>query len=102
MKDRKPVIKHLRFQVLDYYNPVAGCHLAHLKVWRGDDKSGISWDQLQAIKNEAIGEDANCVEAYPAQDDTINEANIRHLWQLPYDSDLSSLGISISRNRHNR
>lgn len=57
----------------------------HLKVRRRDGKDGISWDELQAVKNEAVGEDATCVELYPAQDRVVNEVNMRHLWVIDPD-----------------
>lgn len=43
---------------------------------------GISWDELQAIKN-AIGFADHCaVEIYPPANNVVNVANIRHLWVL--------------------
>lgn len=62
---------HLRYQM-------AGD--GHLKVWRDDDRDGITWDELQAVKDEVFGPDAWCVEHYPAADDVVNEVNMRHLW----------------------
>lgn len=48
------------------------------RSWR----DGITWDELQRVKNECLGEDAWCVEVYPAQDALVNASNIRHLWVL--------------------
>lgn len=43
----------------------------------------ISWDDLWLIKS-IIGYGASCaVEVYPAEDDLVNVANMRHLWILP-------------------
>jgi hypothetical protein len=43
---------------------------------------GISWDQLQGIK-DAIGyADKWCIECFPPQDEVVNIANMRHLWVL--------------------
>ena len=55
----------------------------HLKVRRRDGGDGITWDALQQIKNELLGEDVLAVEIYPASHDVVNEANIRHLWAIP-------------------
>lgn len=46
-------------------------------------KDGISWDRLQEIKDAVgfAGQDA--VEVYPAAQDVVNVANMRHLWVLP-------------------
>lgn len=41
---------------------------------------GISWDELQQIKRECGYGDADAVEVYPADDDVVNVANMRHLW----------------------
>ena len=45
-------------------------------------KDGITWDELQRIKNEVGYGDADAVEIYPADDDVVNVANMRHLWVL--------------------
>lgn len=49
------------------------------KIW----DSGITWDELQDIK-DALGYD-KCwmVEVYPPMDLIVNVANMRHLWLLP-------------------
>ncbi len=44
---------------------------------------GISWDDLQWIKQElGYGRHA-AVEPYPPEADVVNVANLRHLWILP-------------------
>ena len=43
---------------------------------------GITWDELQAIKNELGFFAATAVEVYPPILDTVNVANMRHLWVL--------------------
>jgi hypothetical protein len=47
-----------------------------------DWRDGITWDELQRIKNECLGNDVWCVEVYPAQDKLVDVANMRHLWVL--------------------
>ena len=47
-----------------------------------DWRDGITWDELQRIKNECLGEDVWCVEVYPPQADVVDVANMRHLWPL--------------------
>lgn len=49
----------------------------------GDWKDGITWDELQRVKQETVG-DAWAVEIYPPHDQLVNEFNIRHLWILPH------------------
>lgn len=46
-------------------------------------KDGISWDALQAIKDSLGFADQDAVELYPAKNDIVNVANMRHLWVLP-------------------
>jgi len=48
------------------------------KSWR----DGITWDELQRVKNETVGEEVWCVECYPAQSKVVNVSNMRHLWVL--------------------
>lgn len=49
---------------------------------RGEWLDGITWEQLQAVK-DAIGyADHEAVEIYPRQAHIVNVANIRHLWIL--------------------
>ena len=45
-------------------------------------KEGISWDELQEIKNSCGYADADAVEIFPAQSDIVNVANMRHLWVM--------------------
>lgn len=47
-----------------------------------DWRDGITWDELQRVKNECLGPDVWCVEVYPAQDKVVDVANMRHLWVL--------------------
>lgn len=57
---------------------------AHLKVWRHDGRPVVCrWDTLQAIKNEALGEDVCVVEVFPPEDCVMNEVNMRHFWAIP-------------------
>lgn len=61
--------------------------IARLSVLRttlaGDRwQDGISWDELQAIKNEVGYFAHTAVEVYPPMRDVVNVANIRHLWVL--------------------
>lgn len=55
----------------------------HLRVLRVDGRDGISWDDLQRIKNEIVGADRLAVEVYPPEAELVNEVNMRHLWVLP-------------------
>jgi hypothetical protein len=51
-----------------------------LDVFRKDMKDGITWDQLQEIKKECGYGDRDAVEFFPAEKDTINTGNYRHLY----------------------
>lgn len=41
---------------------------------------GITWDELQRIKNECGFADVDAVEIYPKAGDVVNVANLRHLF----------------------
>lgn len=73
---------HLETQVLGTLVPGLGM-IRHLKVQRRDGKSGISWDELQAVKNEALGPDVVAIEVYPKDEDVADELAMRHLWEMP-------------------
>ena len=45
-------------------------------------QDGITWDDLQRIKNECGYALYDAVEIYPAQTDVVNVANMRHLWVM--------------------
>lgn len=47
---------------------------------RGGYVDGISWEQLQTLKRECGRGDKDAVEIYPADDDVVNIANMRHLF----------------------
>jgi hypothetical protein len=55
----------------------------HMKVQRADGKSGISWDDLQRLKDEHLGPDILAVELYPPAHRVVDELNMRHLWEVP-------------------
>ena len=48
------------------------------KSWR----DGITWDELQRVKNECLGEEVWCIENYPAESELVNVSNMRHLFVL--------------------
>ena len=50
---------------------------------RTDGGDGITWDELQQIKDECLGPDATAVEFYPPTTGVVNELNMRHLWEVP-------------------
>ena len=51
-----------------------------LDIQRKDLKDGITWDELQHIKDECGYSDKDAVEFYPAKDAIINNGNFRHLY----------------------
>ncbi len=69
-------------QVVVTYTPLGP--VSHLKVRRHDAGTNrLTWDELMMIKNEMLGEDALAIEIFPRNCDVVNEANVRHLWELP-------------------
>lgn len=57
----------------------------HLVVERCDGKGGVTWDELQEIKDETLGAESCAIEFYPPADEVVNEVNRRHLWEVPPD-----------------
>lgn len=49
----------------------------------GSWEDGITWDELQRLKDEAGLGDMWAVEVYPAEGHVVQDANMRHLWLLP-------------------
>ena len=72
-----------KVQVLEACSPWG--LIRHLRVERDDERSGISWDELQRLKDEHLGPDVLAVEIYPPARRVVNELNMRHLWEVPQD-----------------
>jgi hypothetical protein len=51
-----------------------------LDIERTDGLDGITWDELQRIKNDCGFSDCDAVEFYPSESDVINTGNLRHLY----------------------
>ena len=51
-----------------------------LDINRKDGKDGITWDEMQAIKNACGYKEQDAIEFYPAEADVINTGNFRHLY----------------------
>ena len=49
---------------------------------KGMFTDGITWEELQEIKNSVGYSEWDCVEIFPAEKDVVNIANFRHLWAL--------------------
>lgn len=69
------------------YEPPSAHVIARLSICRTSIsgnrwKDGIAWEELQRIKSEVGYGDADAVEIYPADDDVVNVANMRHLWVM--------------------
>jgi hypothetical protein len=47
---------------------------------RGNFLDGISWEELQRLKNQCGFADKDAVEIFPRHYDAVNVANMRHLW----------------------
>jgi hypothetical protein len=79
-----PTVNLLEYQAqrLETITPIGV--VQHLRIWRCDGAEIVGgWDLLQAIKNEALGEDALAFEVFPPLHDLVDEVPHRHLWVLP-------------------
>jgi hypothetical protein len=52
----------------------------HLSIKRHDREAIHDWRDLQRIKNEIVGEEAEGIEIYPAESRLVDNANQYHLW----------------------
>jgi hypothetical protein len=57
--------------------------MVHLSIKRNDKAPIHDWRDLQRIKNELVGPDAEAVELYPAEERLVDTANQYHLWCFP-------------------
>lgn len=62
-----------------------------LRVWKEDFTDGITWDDLQMVKNKIFGEERTAIEIFPPESQLINVRNVRHLWLMPEDYKLPDL-----------
>lgn len=64
------------------FNPLFG-RCIHLSIKRNDRAPVHDWRDLQRIKNEIVGAEAEAVELYPAESRLVDGANQYHLWCFP-------------------
>lgn len=84
------VRRQYRTQVLEVFSPSGP--IRHLIIERVDGKPIVcGWDVLQALKDEALGEDTAAIEIFPAAKDVVDEIPRRHLWEVPDASRLPTL-----------
>lgn len=57
--------------------------LVHLSIKRHDRVAMHDWRDLQEIKNQMVGVDAEAIELYPAESRVVDTANQYHLWAFP-------------------
>lgn len=60
-------------------------------VW----EDGISWDEIQGLKEQCGRGDKLAIEIYPADKNVVNVANMRHIWVLPDLQDIATRGVRI-------
>jgi hypothetical protein len=85
--DRFAVWQSLKFTVQAFHVPGNVVRLAvNRNELTGDTRlyaDGITWEELQGIKDECGYADRMAVEIYPAAADVLNVINARHLWIIP-------------------
>lgn len=54
--------------------------MIRLDIERRDGRDGLTWDDLNQIKNDCGFEEFDAVEFFPRKKDIVNTANIRHLY----------------------
>ncbi len=75
-------------------------HILSVRYVHYDEETGwltvghdgnVTWDELQRVKNEVMGEDALAIEVYPPTGTGVNKAVERHLWKMPLDAVIPNL-----------
>lgn len=80
MNSRYYVIVALRTGSVEWIGE-EGSHDAHLSFRRVDRQPGpFGWRDLQRLKSELCGSEAEAVELFPAESRLIDGSNQRHLW----------------------
>lgn len=62
-----------------------------LQIWKSDGSDGISWDELQLVKNKVFGQESWAIEIFPAESELVNMRNVRHLWLVENKDSLPNL-----------
>ena len=60
---------------------------------------GVTWEQLMKLKTECGRGDQEALEIFPAREDEVNVANLRHLWVRKEGSFMLEEGIGWLRSR---
>lgn len=60
----------------------SGAPMVHLSIRRQDREPVRDWRDLQAIKNQLVGEECEGFEMYPAESRKVDSANQFHLWVI--------------------
>jgi hypothetical protein len=71
--------------------------LHHLSIHRRDRAPCTDWREFQLIKTTVLGDDAEAVQLYPAEDRVVDGANEYHLWSL-FDGDGKALRWPLGFN----
>jgi hypothetical protein len=77
------VFLNSRYQVAIYdrqQGDYPGLYITHLSIKRRDGAAVHDWRDLQRIKNELVGPEAEGVELYPAESRLVDGANQYHLY----------------------
>jgi hypothetical protein len=87
--------------VAQYRNPdPEGPSIIHLSI-RNNDRSPIrDWRDLQRIKNEIVGREAEMVEMFPRESQLVDTSNQFHLWGFLTDRPLfTEAGLGFEQGR---
>lgn len=70
-------------QIFEESNGIERLSVVRARISGDRWQDGITWDDLQRLKNECGRGNKCATEIYPADKDVVNVANMRHLWVLP-------------------
>lgn len=84
------------YAVVVFEHPTEWGFVRQLQVMRHDRQPIRSWQDMQRVKNEILGESAVVVEVYPAESDVVDTAHAYHLWEIPSGRSLP-FGLHLGR-----
>ncbi|MFA4971545.1 MAG: hypothetical protein WC683_02950 [bacterium] len=83
LRNVEAVFKNNVYVVQIVYHVTEWGTVERLMIRRNDEAPVRSWQELQRVKNEIVGEDRVAIEVFPAQAELVDHANLYHLWVLP-------------------
>ena len=77
------VLLNSKYQVAIRAKETPSGRMIHLSIKRHDKMPIRDWRDLQRIKNELVGEEAEAMELFPKESNMVDTSNQYHMWVFP-------------------